>query len=185
MSEEHNIPPEFWSDLTGKPFTHCTLCEKELSSVKGMYMVEKAIKIQNGYRNTVFEYAICRECAQQRTSKLSAESLERIQQFFTENRQELPQRMTYSNRQMKQFYTKCCVTGKNVNDVEEYQLACQFHSGIPSYMAQPIMISGEVINQLQELLSEQTKDEFDDFMDDIYTGPPELKELFKGRPVLV
>ena len=50
----------------------------------------------------------------------------------------------------------------------------------------PVVMSPSIGEELQELLSQQTKDEFDDFMSTINNVPPELKELFKSkRPVLV
>jgi hypothetical protein len=49
----------------------------------------------------------------------------------------------------------------------------------------PYIISLEAMEELTELLSDETKDEFDDFKKNLLGGPPELEELLKGRPVLV
>ena len=50
----------------------------------------------------------------------------------------------------------------------------------------PILLSPTIGEEIQELLSQETKDEFDDFMNTINEVPPELKELFKTkRPVII
>ena len=78
------------------------------------------------------------------------------------------------------------VTGKPISELEEYNMIGQFIGNEMIVGQFPVVMSPSIGEELQELLSQQTKDEFDDFMSTINNVPPELKELFKSkRPVLV
>ena len=59
-----------------------------------------------------------------------------------------------------------------------------FRNGQFSLEAMPYVLSAEVLEELAEQLSASTKDEMDDFRETYLGGPPELEELFKGRPVV-
>lgn len=182
-----DVPKEFWSDLNEEPFSHCTLCDKELREGVTRYMVEKAVRIINGFPTTIFEYAICQDCAKKRSAELSEDSMERIRQYFDtnvlESHRKSPFQTTLDERD--ELMRTCCITGKHVDELDEYQMIATCRGKHLDFTGRPFMISGEAAEQISELLSVQTKDELDDFMGDIYTGPPELEELFKGTPVLI
>lgn len=186
MSSDRDIPEEFWSDLTGRPFTECTVCEKDLTRSGTPYMIEKAVRKQNGFTNTIFEYAICRSCAEQWTARLSRESLKSMRTYMSENaKPPVPRGGIATKEDMEAGLAACSVTGKPKDELEEYQIMCLCSGSRLSPFNTPWLISGEAMEDVTELLSDQTIDEMDDFMGEIYTGPPELKEFFKGRPVLV
>jgi hypothetical protein len=46
------------------------------------------------------------------------------------------------------------------------------------------MLSGEIMAELQELLSPETKEVLDGFIDQYFGLPPEGKELIKDRDLL-
>tara|TARA_B100000963_G_C22563838_1_gene642705 strand:- start:864 stop:1175 length:312 start_codon:yes stop_codon:yes gene_type:complete len=84
------------------------------------------------------------------------------------------------------LFEKCAVSGKNVKELLEYNIIGQFFSTKMVVGHFPILLSPVIGEEIQELLSQETKDEFDDFMNTINDVPPELKELFKvKRPVIV
>ena len=83
-------------------------------------------------------------------------------------------------------FSKCVVTGIPVEDLEEYNIVGQFVGDKMIKGQFPVLMSPSIGDEIQELLSQKTKDEFDDFMSEITGVPPELKELFKiKRPVLI
>lgn len=180
------IPQEFHSDLDQKPFCNCTFCGTNLREGEKTYMVEKSIKVNpnNGTKNTAFEYAICMACQQRKMEAMSVESVQNIQNYMMENFvMEEWEEQTNSNQDP---FSKCMVTGTPVEELEEYNIVGQFMGDKMVEGQFPILISPSIGEEIQELLSQQTKDEFDDFMDTITNVPPELKELFKTkRPVLV
>ena len=86
----------------------------------------------------------------------------------------------------RELLTKCAATGVKKEGLEEYNIVGQFVSDKMIVGQFPILLSPSIGEEIQELLSQKTKDEFDDFMDTINDVPTELKELFKTkRPVLI
>lgn len=179
------IPKEFYSDLNQEVFKNCTFCSKDLSVGLVTYLIEKSFKINpsNGMKNTVFEYAICSPCNLKKLEAMSEESVENIKKYITEHFKFLEFELSKHNRDP---FSKCVVTGIPVEDLEEYNIVGQFVGDKMIKGQFPVLMSPSIGDEIQELLSQKTKDEFDDFMSEITGVPPELKELFKiKRPVLI
>ena len=70
------IPEIFHSTGTGKPFSHCVSCNKELLNSDNPYIIEKAIRQYLEYKttDTIFEYAMCMDCYMKIDQSLSDES---------------------------------------------------------------------------------------------------------------
>lgn len=191
MKEEFNdikfeeVPVEFYSDSNKALFQTCTFCSKDLSLGDETYMIEKSFKINpnNGQKNTVFEYAICMSCNIKKMQAMSEESIRNIQNYMQENFvfEQMEKQLGNHNR-----LEECVVTGEKIGDLEEYNIVGQFVGDKMIVGQFPLLFSPSIGEEIQELLSQKTKDEFDDFMNTINDVPPELKELFKTkRPVLV
>lgn len=188
MSEDKytEIPTNFYQDSEKKPFTNCTFCNVEL---KGdlPYMIEKNFKInlENGIKSTVFEYAICMPCSIKKMNAMSKESVQNIQRYMQENvleglMEELQQKKTFEEK-----IAFCAVTGKSKNELSEYSMVGQFVGNQMLLREFPLILSHEVGEEMQNLLSEHTKREFDKFMDTITGIPPELRSLFRTkRPII-
>lgn len=180
------IPKEFHSDSNNSLFNNCTFCSKDLLTGEDTYMIEKSFKINpnNGKKNTVLEYAICMPCNLKKMQAMSDESVENIQNYMAENfvLEELEAQADLD----RELLTKCAATGVKKEGLEEYNIVGQFVSDKMIVGQFPILLSPSIGEEIQELLSQKTKDEFDDFMDTINDVPTELKELFKTkRPVLI
>ena len=180
------IPSEFYCDSNDSVFEECTFCRKNLLTCSETYMIEKSFKINpnNGKKNTVFEYAICMSCNLKKMNAMSSESISNIKSYMQENfSQESFELKTNSGSNL---FEKCAVTGKNIQELSEYNIIGQFFSKKMVLGHFPILLSPRIGEEIQELLSQETKDEFDDFMNTINDVPPELKELFKiKRPVIL
>lgn len=184
------IPKEFYSYATGKPFSTCVTCNTYLRLPGTQYMIEKAII---RYPNTqvtdvVFEYAMCLPCSEKMRQQLSAESLARIESYFKEHvnlasRQEL---LAKSGEPDPQEWIKTCLL-KNTNIAEEteYQLIAHCNGTQMVVGLAPYMISGKAADELTELLSAKTKEVLDDFIDEHFGLPPELKALIKEKNLLL
>lgn len=180
------IPVEFHSDSEKKPFCKCTFCSKDLTTGEDTYMVEKSFKVNpnNGKKNTVFEYAICMSCNIKKMEAMSVESVQNIKSYMEENF--VLQNWEKQAQNNSGHLDKCVATGKLKSELDEYNIVGQFVGDKMITGQFPILLSPSIGEEIQELLSQQTKDEFDDFMSTINDVPPELKELFKTkRPVLV
>ena len=182
------IPPEFYSDLTGEPFDSCVNCGKNLLIPGTLYIIEKAIVQTQPHqtKNTIFEYAMCFDCWEETKKSLSAESLQNIQEYFA-------QRVDFKNRisdlkeeeSMDKWLGSCIVKGKDRSELKEYQIACQCDGPYMAYHFLPYLISGEVMEELMELLSEQTLGEMDNFKKKLTAPDPDLEELFDKKKILM
>ncbi|MFT6747382.1 MAG: hypothetical protein ACJAZ2_001734 [Glaciecola sp.] len=181
-----DIPQEFFQDAEGKAFCECTFCGDELSD-ENAYMIEKAFKAnpETGVKVTLYEYAICMSCSMKKMEAMSEESVQNIQMYMQENvydkwgGDEIP-------KNYKDKLTTCPATGNSIESLQEYNYVGQFVGDKMMLGTFPMAIDASLGESMQDLLSDSTKKEFDDFMDTITDIPPELKELFKSkRPVLV
>lgn len=184
------IPKIFHSTITGESFKECIMCQKNLHSSETHYFIEKAIrKYPNGHTDSIFEYAICMECSLEVRDTLSKDSMQKIDEYFT-NKLDLMNRWNnfndVDNFKFDDWISHCIVTGKHVDELEEYQIYAHCEGNFMLFSLMPYIISNEVIEEAYKLLSKQTKDELDGFMDK-YLGPdPQLRELLKDhKPIFM
>ena len=181
------IPKDFHQDSEGQEFKVCTFCAKSLSETEP-YMIEKNFKVNpfNKIKSTAFEYAICLPCSIKKMNAMSKESTENIKRYMQENVFDELMNEQFLKSTFEEKTKHCAVTGKLRVELTEYSLVGQFIGNQMILKEFPIVVSSEIGEEMQNLLSEQTKKEFDDFMDTITGIPPELKSLFKTkRPILV
>lgn len=183
----NQIPKEFFSDETGEAFTHCVMCNIDLTQSNVPYAIEKAMKrLDDGRVVTLFEMAICMNCGQQMHEKLSTSSRKVMEEYFLEI--ELPQkRMAVVNDETWEdtWKDKCLVTGKSIDSAKEFNLIGNFLNGSMIEQLPPLAINGEVLEVIQEKLSPETREELDDFRD-TYLGPsdPQLRALLSETQLI-
>ncbi len=186
------IPPLFYSDLTKEPFQECTICQKKLLQNGTTYLIEKAFRVNKEFniKETVFEYAICWDCAGAMKDTMSEESMKQMQNYFIRQSNMLERRMHLLQQSsvpvLNHWIGNCLFKGTPVSELSEYQVFGQFDGKNILYHETPYLISGEALHEMSELLSAQTKEEMDRFLD-TYTGlPPELKKaLLDGNLVFI
>ena len=192
-----DIPKEFYNSETETPFSRCLVCECDLRQETQPYSIERAIRHypEMELKSVVFEYAMCAKCMSQMESELSSETKMAIMQYFSEH-------FNYGNRpdwspdsegdeldkptfDISEWISKCSIKELPISGLYEYTLCarCIGDKIIPEVA--PYMISGVAQDELIELFSNKSIGFLDDFTDRHFSGPPELKELFKGRPILV
>lgn len=177
----NNIPEILNSYSTGEPFTHCIDCERYLLDDDVSYFIEKAIRQyhKEGYlaKDVLFEYAMCIDCAENIKSNMSKASRKAMDSYMLEN----SSIDTIDNKNLQ-----CIIKGESIDKYEEYQVfsLCQ---GKSMLMPHPMAIGSDALDELAELISQETKDELDRLMADFFGPPPELEELLpKHRiPILV
>lgn len=135
-----------------------------------------------------FEYVICERCKVDMMKSLSQESMKNIQQFAM-NLGGMPQLEDANDTKIDLDFmmSHCIHSGKSIEELEEYHLVGIFKEG---KLVQLPMVYGEgFIEEYSELLSEETKEFFDDFFDHITVLPPTLAKLLEDekpkRPVLI
>jgi hypothetical protein len=184
------LAPEFYSFATGKPFERCVACNTYLLAPGTQYLIEKAII---RYPNTqvsdvAFEYAMCLPCAEKMRQSLSADSLTALENHFSRHadfasRQKIMDDPTNTNPQ--DWIAHCLLTQTPLAEQSEYQLIAHCDGTNLVVGMAPYMISGKAADELSELLSAKTKEILDDFVDDHFGFPPELKALIKEKNLLL
>jgi hypothetical protein len=183
------IPPEFRSSVDGEPFKECLVCGCDLLSGQTEYMIEKAMKRYKDYtfESTVFEYAICMNCAGEMREQMSKESIKNMEAYFMQN-SDFGERAEAVNAgekaDWKSYISHCTIKGTPAEEEQEYQLCAKCVGGKMVVAGLPFLIGEAAMDEIAELLSDQTLGEMDDFMGK-YGVPPELRELLSDRPVLV
>lgn len=183
--KDPNIPKQFYSYLSEKPIENCIMCEKNLMDEFTVYFIEKAIR--NG--EVEFEYAICMDCAAKMRGSMSKESVANMESYFKNNSQiQEYQNLIFENDELSvdQFLSNCVVKGTPVSEIKEYQFVGVFQGKHIYPYSVPFLISNEASEEINDLLSKQTKGEMDNFIDDFIGVPPEWREIIKtNKPVLI
>ena len=191
-----DIPKEFFNSETNQPFSNCLVCECNLMEESQPYAIERAIRHypEMELKSVVFEYALCAKCISQMENDLSSETKMSIMKYFSENL-DLSSRPKWQPAEdedeeaipfdVSEWIDKCSVKGVPRSELYEYTLCARCIGGkiIPEVV--PYMISGLAQDDLVDLFSNKSLGFLDDFTDKHFSGPPEFKELFKGRPILV
>lgn len=183
---EHDIPKEFYSFETNSPFERCIECEKYLLEEDTEYIIEKALKNYEGYsaRDTVFDYAICMDCADRMRKDISKESWESMMKYFQEH-VDFSTRLEMLDQHPEDSLKNCMVKKTNIEDCREYQIYAHCKGDKLNMDNPPYMISGEVMEELIEILSNKTIDEMNGFMNKHFSPDPSLMEPTPPRLILM
>ncbi len=183
-----DIPEEFYSYATGQLFDKCIDCEKWLLEEGTEYFIEKAIKQYDGFsaKEVIFEYAICADCADTVRKSISKQSMNDIEKFFFENI-DFQRRMEVMRSNPKNpiaWISNCLISNSSIQKMPEYQIFAHCSGKALNLSQMPYMVSGNVLEQVQHLLSPETKDELNDFMERNLGPSPELAEILPGSRVV-
>ena len=186
------VPEIFRSTETGEAFDRCAVCDRYLLDDGTTYVIEKAFRSYQGFdaRETVFEYALCTDCRDDLTAELSAESLQRIQDYFRSRVDVVARRQRLvdddpTSVHLEPWISHCMVSGQSIGEMTEFQVYCECDGPHMLYGYSPFLLGGQTMDEIADLLSNKTLDELNGFADDILGLPPELEELFARRVVLL
>ena len=158
------IPEELHSVERGGPFESCTACAKKL---EGVYQIHKAVR----GTECVLEMAVCSECMQGLSSEFSEQSTKAIQEFLRDHGK---LGALGSGGDGCEFCTR-----------ESDALGNYSITGVcwDAFLILPaIRVCEPCEESLQEMLSKQTRDIYDDFVRDHLPGVPEGVDLNSPVP---
>ncbi len=177
-----SIPSFFYSYDTNTPFSQCSMCNKFFND-SSRYFIEKVFK-QNIVLNKseiVYEYAICELCATSMSDEISEESKISITELYEAHSENLLRKIDYLHRTEKysidSWVDRCSMTGKEVRLCDEYAVNGIVENGCLVYEHTPIVISDDFVQKIQEVLSKETKDTFNDFKNQITDVSPSVEDL--------
>jgi hypothetical protein len=198
MDEEFNglprlaIPEIFYESETKQPIKSCKICDKALLDSGELYIAEKAYRRYPGFTatDTVFEYAICMDCAKKLSESYSKETLANFENYLEEKGNLFFRFMLMMQTGLPsadiavERLGKCAVYGTTPEENEEYQVSSIFRGDNMLLTPVTMMLSGKAADDLQERVSAKTRDDLDDFIDNYLSGPPEFREIFKRDIIL-
>ena len=158
VMQDYNIPEEFYSFESKKPFERCIECDKYLLDGETEYLIEKAVRNYRGYKakDVVFDYAICMDCAEKMRKEISPESWQQIMNYFQKN-MDMQKRIQMMEDDPDTNLKACMIKGINANDCEEYQIYAHCKGNKLNMENPPYLISGEVMDEILPLLSKKTE----------------------------
>jgi hypothetical protein len=184
-----DIPKLFHSYGTGEKFTNCLVCKRDLLMPDVHYSIEKAIRNypETHTQDVIFEYAMCFECIEKLKDELSEESKKNITEYF-DTHVNLNQRYEETQKygeDFNEFISKCIVTGESIYKLNEYVLEAHCVGNKMALSFMPYMVSDSAMDEIANLLSNKTIEFLDGFMKDNFDYPPEFKDIFTRRLVLL
>lgn len=183
QQEEQGLPiPKIFLDSdSGAPLQRCIDCDYKVFEGDRYYMIEKVVKRYPELDTTevLFEYAICQNCYEKMKDAMSEESMANLSSYMMQNTdfEGLSQRIEEQPDNPEYWLSNCLIKGTPVKEMNEYQMgACFKGDRLMTDFIPPFMIGELAMDEMNELLSQATKDEMDDFMGDHFGIPPELRK---------
>ena len=168
----HDLPEIFHSEETNRPFDHCQDCGDAFEHCEDGHLIQKVIS--NG--ETILEIAICSPCHQTLLESYSQESRERIWNFYLDHGdigQRLKKFFPIPVGNPDPWINHCITCGASRASVREYAIASQVIADQLVYGETPLMICLGCTERIVEMMSEQSRDTYDRWLDRVAPGPPE------------
>lgn len=180
-----DIPSKFDNSILEKKFSNCSVCNADLTSPNAEYLIEKAYKRfpNNMGEELLFEIAVCFDCAGKMRGELSKESLENISAFFA--KRSFDQKQANPDADPTLLLDQCLLSGKRMSEMQEYQIYAHCRGGQLADPYSYYMLCDDMIEEIQSLLSDHTREQLQKFSDDNIGMPPELKKLFSNGDLII
>ena len=167
-SNREPIPEVLYSFYEERPFRLCTRCGESLIDFEEGYRLSKNFK----KGEVIIEYALCYPCLEGMMDEASEKSKEALAKFHNDR-----------FRDVSGFH-ECSLCERTRDQVtgDEYGLVglCQGHDMIDS-----AMICIDCMNEMAEIISDETREKWDRFKDENFPGIPADFEPMPSRPTPV
>jgi hypothetical protein len=175
------IDPRFFNSETKAPFDSCMTCGRDLLDGTTDYFIERMMRRVPKWDlvETMFEYAMCMNCAMDMRQKMSKQSMENVENYF-KSKVESNLSSTHEANDME----RCLLTNTNISDCSEFSYHAYCRGTEMHASMFPYAVSDLAMDEISDLLSAETVDELDDFKGKYFTGPPEIAELINPRRLI-
>lgn len=177
------------NSLNGDYLQTCIHCKTKVLENNTTYSIEKVIKRfpSLDVEETLFEYCLCSNCGSQAWTELSEHSRQSMLHYFNSKQDRLTQHLEKLQEAtaLEDCFQHCLFTDIPKNQTETYQLIAHCRGTDVLLYKGAFMISDKAAEILTDLLSTETKEFLDDFIDDNFGLPPELKDHLKDTPLFM
>lgn len=182
------IPTIFYNTETRAPIDRCLVCNSYLL-IDTDYIIEKAIV---NYPTTdsfdlIWEFAMCIDCMTSVLNEYSKQSHTIMDNYFKKNMNftRLHKLISEKNYNIDEWIKECIITGKRKNQCNQYQLCLQCKGKEAIFDRTPFLISDEALDEISQLLSNQTIDAMNQFRDKHFPPPEDLNPFFRKKDFLI
>ena len=183
MSQQPDPHHEFHSHETGEPFVNCISCGLNLDDPELPFLVAKSFRGDE----CIFEYAICEQCRANMAEEFSQESRQRLAGFFHQ-RVDLDHRarLAVLGPGPAPWIAHCAACRKSRDEMDSFSIGGLLLGSEILFDPYPLCLCGQCEEEIQEILSKETRDIWDDFVDTHFDGPPAhvLDLPIRGRPLV-
>jgi uncharacterized protein with PIN domain len=168
----HDLPELFHSEETDRPFSRCQDCGNDLDACEEGHLIQKVIS--GG--ETILEIALCVPCHEILMQSYSQESRERIWNYYLDHGnigERLRKFFPIPVGNPEPWINHCITCNATRSYSHEYVIAAQVINGQLLYGETPLMICLGCMEKIVELLSEQSRETYDRWLDRVAPGSPE------------
>ncbi len=169
------LPAALYATDNRKPFQECVVCQRYLLFAGTQYLIEKALRGSE----VVFEYAICTRCFSEVAAGFSEDSRRKVDEYYAERVDLVGRRRFLMHRyplDLDEWLSQCLVTGLPRQTYSEYNIVAECDGKNLLFAYSPFLLSGDALEEIYDLLSEQTREELGGFMERYLGLPPESVE---------
>lgn len=183
LVDEVALPSVWFNPSTKAPFTHCSMSGTKIEDHTD-HLIE--LMVENG--KVRYAFALDMNTVQQMQSQLSIGSRQTVRDWFdthTEMGQRINALATREERHPDSWIEHCICTGIPRELLDSYHLVAHARGSNLVTGAMPYAISGSAITELQEALSEDTREYNARFLEQQLGAPPEEATLAASTTLLV
>ncbi len=183
------VPPLFWSAYHEAPFRHCIDCGGPLLEADCHFIQRAFVGNQ-----PVFELAICRRCHEHLLEQFSRQTCQAMDEHLMNCCADRPvdESDRISDEQLLTACVDCClICGRNRSECHRFCVGGACAAGdlllqAGTFIRSPVMICDRCLSDMSDLISTQTRDAWDRFVEQHFDGPPAVGQDVPDRtPLLI
>lgn len=185
-----NIPKMFWSVYSEKPFRSCLKCKVPLIEANSFVIQKRVVG-----EETVFEMAMCERCREAMTAEFSEETRQNLTNHMNEQLQEAAEKLAaeanedgeivvvqidddeVGQKMMNDSIDHCMMCEKSRFECHRYSLLSlcsddKLIAQVTPVVRTPMMMCEDCEGSMSDLISQKTRDQWNDFVAEHFDGPP-------------
>ncbi|MGJ8634439.1 MAG: hypothetical protein ACSHX7_11025 [Luteolibacter sp.] len=178
------IPEILHSEETGEPFVSSNDCGEHLLLKENGYLIQKVIS----KGETIMEMAICEPCHKKLHEEYSAETKERMWNFYLDNgsiHKRLERFEDTPAESIDPWVDQCLTCSATKTSCEEYAIAVHCLGGELIFGETPFMVCQKCMDQISSLLSEESLGTYDRWLEKCLPMAPSQPPEGSPKRVLI